>query len=741
MPPSTAHTPPPTPALKPTRPAQGPPSARATAADKTAPRPARSEAPPQTTAETATEPVTTNMRVFVPSAVGILAIALWAIVAPDHAATVIGSMVSWVSKNLGWYYILTATIAVVFVVFVAASRVGRTKLGPDHSKPQYSLFSWTAMLFAAGIGIDLMFFSVAEPVTQYYGPPAGQGETLEAARQAVVWTLFHYGITGWAMYALMGMAFGYFAYRFNMPLSIRSALYPIIGKRVHGVAGDAVDTAAMLGTIFGIATSLGIGVVQLNFGLKILFGVEEGLAAQIALITLAVIMATISAVVGIDKGIRRLSELNVFLAIGLMLYITVTGKTAFLLDALVLNIGDYLGGFADMTLNTFAFDRPDEWMNGWTLFFWAWWIAWAPFVGLFLARISRGRTIRQFVVATLTVPFLFILVWLSVFGNSALDVVLAGNDAFGQVAMNQPERAFYSLLEQYPGAPLLIGVATFTGLLFYVTSADSGSLVMSTFTSRIKDPGKDGPNWLRIFWSVATGVLTLGMLMVGGVATLQSATIIMGLPFSVVMYLIMAGLYKSLRIEAALAESLHTSLPGALSGRAVAGPQRSWRQRLARSMSYPGPAQAQRYMNLVALPAVQEVAAELRTQGAVVELTNGTVEGAGCSQVTLTVVLADDPDFRYQIYPVEHVTPTYAPRAQGRNQTYYRLEVFSMTGSHGYDLMGYTKDQVITDVLDQYERHLEFLHLQRDFTGSAMADQADAPEDWNADFAMEESKN
>jgi len=681
-----------------------------------------------------------NLRVFVPSAIGILAIAFWAMLAPGHAESVIGSMVSWVSKNLGWYYILTATIVVVFVIFVAASRVGKTKLGPDHSKPQYSMFSWTAMLFAAGIGIDLMFFSVAEPVTQYYGPPAGQGETLEAARQAVVWTLFHYGVTGWAMYALMGMAFGYFAYRFNMPLSIRSALYPIIGKRAHGVAGDAVDTAAMLGTIFGIATSLGIGVVQLNFGLKVLFGVEEGLAAQVALIVLAVLMATVSAVVGIDKGIRRLSELNVFLAIALMLYITVTGRTAFLLDALVLNIGDYLSGFADMTLNTFAFDRPDDWMNGWTLFFWAWWIAWAPFVGLFLARISRGRTIRQFVAATLTVPFLFILVWLAIFGNSALDLVIGGNDAFGQVAMNQPERAFYSLLEQYPGAPLLMAVATFTGLLFYVTSADSGSLVMSTFTSRIKDPSKDGPHWLRIFWSVATGALTLGMLMVGGVATLQSATIIMGLPFSVVMYLIMFGLYKSLRVEAALSDSLRTSLPGALAG--AVGPHRSWRQRLARSMNYPGAMQAQRYLDKVARPAIEEVATELRAQGAAVELTDGTVDGVSCSQVTLTVMLADEPDFRYQIYPVEYSTPTYAPRAQTRHTNYYRLEIFSMTGSHGYDLLGYTKDQVITDVLDQYERHLAFLHLQRDFTGnSAMAEQADVPGDWNVDFATKESKN
>ncbi|MFC7405003.1 choline BCCT transporter BetT [Georgenia alba] len=690
---------------------------------------------PSSIATRAPEKAKLNLRVFVPAALGIVAVTLWAMLAPTRAYETIVAIVSWISKNLGWYYILTATAVIVFVIFIAVSRVGTTRLGPNHSKPQYSLFSWTAMLFAAGIGIDLMFYSVAEPVTQYYGPPSGPGETVPAAEQAVVWTLFHYGVTGWAMYALMGIAFAYFAYRFNMPLSIRSALYPIIGRRVHGAAGDAVDTAALLGTIFGIATSLGIGVVQLNYGLLLLFGVPEGIGAQIGLIALAVIMATVSAVAGIDKGIRRMSELNVLLAIGILVYITITGQTAFLMDALVLNVGDYLSGFADMTLNTFGFDRPDQWMMDWTLFFWAWWIAWAPFVGLFLARISRGRTIRQFVAGTLTVPFLFILVWISVFGNSALRRVLGGNDEFGQTAMNTPERAFYSLLEQYPGAPPLIAVATFTGLLFYVTSADSGALVMSTFSSTIEDPRRDGAIPIRIFWSVTTGALTLAMLLAGGIFTLQYATIIIGLPFSVVMYLIMFGLYRSLRFEAAQADSLGVAMPGALSGRAGDGPPRGWRQRLARAMSYPGPKQTQRYMDTVALPAATEVADELRDQGADVELTDGPVDGVGVSQLCLTVHLPHERDFRYQIYPVEHATPTYAPRAQSTDDRYFRLEVCNLTGSHGYDLLGYSKDQIITDILDHYERHLAFLHLQRELPGtSAMASGAGAPADWSTDF-------
>ena len=318
-----------------------------------------------------------------------LAIAIWAIIAPTAAADTIGVLVGWTTSWFGWFYILLATAVLVFVVFLGVSRYGRTKLGPEHSQPEFSTFSWAAMLFAAGIGTDLMFFSVAEPVTQYLAPPVGQGETVQAAREASTWTLFHYGISGWGMYALMGMALAYFSYRMNLPLAIRSSLFPIFGKRIHGVLGHSVDSAAVIGTIFGVATSLGIGVVQLNYGLKMLMGIPEGVPAQIGLVVLAVLIATISAVSGVDKGIKRLSQLNVLLAIGLAVWILVTGKTTFLLNAFVLNIGDYVSSFAGLTNQTFAYDQPVQWMSWWTLFFWAWWIAWASFVGLFLARISR----------------------------------------------------------------------------------------------------------------------------------------------------------------------------------------------------------------------------------------------------------------------------------------------------------------------------------------------------------------
>ncbi|MCZ2824511.1 MULTISPECIES: choline BCCT transporter BetT [unclassified Modestobacter] len=659
--------------------------------------------------------------VFYGSAAGVLIVAGWAIAAPTAAADAIGTLVGWTSEWFGWFYILLATAVLVFVIFLGVSRYGRTKLGPEHSTPQYSTFAWASMLFAAGIGTDLMFFAVAEPVTQYLAPPVGEPETVEAAREATVWTLFHYGITGWGMYALMGMALAYFSYRMNLPLAIRSALYPIFGKRINGALGHTVDMAAVLGTIFGVATSLGIGVVQLNYGLDVLVGIPEGRAAQVGLIALAVGIATISAVSGIDKGIKLLSQLNVLLAIGLAAFVLIAGNTVFLLNALVLNIGDFVSTFGDLTLQTFAFDRPVDWLNGWTLFFWAWWIAWASFVGLFLARISRGRTIRQFVAGTMIIPFTYILMWVSIFGNSALDRVRGGDEAFGELAMNTPERGFYTLLMDYPVFPLTAAVATFVGLLFYVTSADSGALVMANLSSELRTPQDDAGTSVRIFWAVATGLLTAGMLIVGGVPALQNATIIMGLPFAFVMVLVMVSLYKALRVEANRTASHAQSLPGRLSGRTpVAGDRRggrTWRTRLSRAMSFPDKARIDQFLDEVAEPALEEVATELRAEGVETEVRRGTDE-LGQTYVQLVADLRGDYPFAYRVQPAEVPMPVYGPASPRGDDTYFRLEVHMREGGQGYDIMGYTHTQIIDDVLDQYERHLEFLRLQSSGTTS-----------------------
>lgn len=673
-----------------------------------------------------------NWVVFIGSGILIVLVALWAIILPDNAGNVITSITSWISSNLGWYYILTAGLMLGFVIFLAASRHGATKLGPDHSKPQFSLFTWTSMLFAAGIGIDLMFFSVAEPVTQYYAPPAGDTENIEAARQAIVWTLFHYGPIGWGMYALMGGAFAYFAYRRNMPLSIRAILTPLFGKKLNGWFGHTVDIAAVLGTVFGIATSLGIGVVQLNYGLHILFGIKEGVGAQIGLIVLSVLMATMSTVSGVEKGIRRLSELNVVLAIVLLVWVTVTGKTRQLLDLLIMNVGDFVSRFPHTVLDTFGWEQPDDWMAGWTLFFWAWWIAWAPFVGLFLARISRGRTLRQFITGVLVIPFLFIALFISIFGNAALQRVMGGDDKFGQEAMNVPEHGFYDLLQDYPAAPFVVGLATVTGLLFYVTSADSGALVLANFTSRITDSKQEGTKGLRIFWSVTTGLLTLAMLLVGGVSTLQGATLIIGLPFSVVMYLVMVSFYRALRSEAAHGDGYRS----AAANRPTGGG--NWRQRLRRSTVFPTAAQTRRFLEATAEPALADVVAELRHNGTDASLTRKREEGTELDCLVLSVHYESDEDFSYQVHPVAHVVPSFAYRNPNSAESYYRLEVFTGTGSKDYDIYGYTSEQLISDVLGHLESHLEFLRITEGNPVATISEN-DAPvTDWHEDFESPE---
>ena len=656
---------------------------------------------------------TINRPVFIGSAVGALAVTAWCLIAPAQAEATLGDVVAVVSDWFGWFYIALATSVLFFVLFIGFSRHGRVRLGPEHSRPQFSTGAWAAMLFAAGIGTDLMFFAVYEPVVQYLTPPSGPGETVQAAREATVWTLFHYGISGWGMYALMGMALGYFAYRMNLPLAVRSALYPLIGKRVDGPVGHAVDIAAVLGTIFGVATSLGIGVVGLNVGLTELFGLPQGLAVQTALIVLAITMATVSAVSGIDKGIKRLSQLNVLLAIGLALWILVTGSTTFLLNAAIMNIGDYVQYFPDMTMQTFAYEDTGDWMSFWTLFFWAWWVAWASFVGLFLARISRGRTLRQFVTGTMVLPFSYIVMWVTIFGNAAIEEVRSGNATFTEVASASPEGGFYALLAEYPAFPFIAALATFVGLLFYVTSADSGALVMANLSSHLTSVNSDGGRGVRIFWAVATGALTLSILSVGGIFALQYATVIMGLPFAFVLVLVMMGLYKALRIEAYRADSAKQSMRGMLSGRSghrEPTPPRTWRQRLTRALDFPDAAEGQEFLEQVALPALEEVADELREQGVQATANRFTVDDS--SYVEL---LADESaayPFRYQIWPTVVPIPAYSRRTPKGDDVYVRLEVHLSQGGQDYDVMGYTHTQLIDDVLDQYERHLEFLRLE-----------------------------
>ena len=380
--------------------------------------------------------------VFFISAGLIVLVCIYGVGFSDHAAVAFSAIQKWLVTNFGWFYMASIAFFFGFVIYLAFSRFANIKLGPDDSEPDYSYVSWFSMLFSAGMGIGLLFFGVSEPLTHFAQPPSGTGGTAEAAGRAMEITFFHWGLQAWSVYIVVGLSLAYFSFRHGLPLSIRSAFYPLIGERIYGPIGHAVDIFAVLGTMFGVATSLGLGVMQVNAGLSFLFNVEVSATVQIILIVFITAMATVSVVAGLDAGIRRLSELNLLLAVVMLAFILLAGPTATLLGALMQNIGGYLSSMVEMTFNLHAY-QPIEWMGDWTLFYWAWWISWSPFVGMFIARISRGRTIREFIVGVLLVPAGFTFLWLSFFGNTALVMELADNgDVFQKIVQHKKQKTY-----------------------------------------------------------------------------------------------------------------------------------------------------------------------------------------------------------------------------------------------------------------------------------------------------------
>ncbi|GHE21594.1 choline BCCT transporter BetT [Halomonas urumqiensis] len=644
-----------------------------------------------------------NSVVFHGSVAGILIFLVLTMVFTEQAGAFFDAGLAWVSQTFGWYYMLAVLAYLVFVIAIGCSRYGSIRLGPDHSRPEFSLLSWSAMLFAAGIGIDLLFFSVAEPVSHYLAPPDLEPESQAAMRNAVVQTYLHWGLSGWGLYVLMGMSLAYFSYRHRLPLAIRSALYPLLGKRIHGPIGNAVDITAVISTVFGIATSLGIGVIQLNYGLAYMFDVPESLSVQVILIAMVVVLATISVVSGVEKGIRRLSEFNMLLALALLLFVLFQGHTLTLLDMMVNNAGDYLSGFVAKSFDTYAFagEEASEWKMWWTIFFWGWWIAWTPFVGLFLARISRGRTIREFVAGALFIPLAFMMVWMSVMGNSGIELVAnQGVAELGEQALNTPQTTLYTLLEHYPWVGLTAGVVTVLGIVFFITSADSGALVLANFTSILSDVNHDAPVKLRIFWSVVIGLITVALLMAGGLSALQSAVVITALPFSLVIFAIMVGMIKALKLEGSKADARRQ-----VSGTAPGG---DWRERLDRALDTSTRAGAAATIEHAIRPALTQFAEELRSRGQDASVSEEQIDGDPLPSLTLQVSLEEAASFVYQVCPHRMRTPSFLPVD---DDYYVRLDVFLAEGGTGQDLNGYTRGQVIGDVLSEYERHLHFLAL------------------------------
>ncbi|WP_447846830.1 choline BCCT transporter BetT [Pseudomonas aeruginosa] len=652
-----------------------------------------------------------NPPVFYGAAILILLFAAVVIGFPQRAGEWLLAAQTWASQTVGWYYLLAMTLYLIFVVVTALSGYGKIKLGADHDEPEFSYLSRAGMLFAAGISITLFFFCVSEPLTHFLQPPQGEAGTQEAARQAMELLFLHWGLHGWGVFALVAMALAYFAYRHNLPLALRSALYPLIGKRINGPIGYTVDCFGIIATVFGLGADMGFGVLQLNSGLDYLYAIPHTHPVQMALIVLMMGAAISVAVSGVDKGIRILSDINMLLACSLLLFVLFAGPTQHLLNTLVQNVGDYLGHLPGKSFDLYAYGGPSDWLGSWTVFYWAWWIAWAPFVGLFIARISRGRTIREFVFGVLFIPLGFTLAWMSIFGNSALEQALGGASELGRVAIEQPSMALYQMLQNYPWSRAVITVTVLVSFVFFVTSADSGTVVLSTLSAHGGSADDDGPKWLRVFWGSVTALVTGGLLFAGSIDALKSAVVLTSLPFSLILLLMMWGLHKAFYMESQRQRARSHSLAPLMSGNG----KRSggWKRRLSQAVHFPSRDEVYRFMNDVVRPAISEVSEVFREKGLAVD----AQLDPGNASLSLEIGHGEQHRFLYQVLMRGYFTPSFARAGMGglhlKNRRYFRAEVHLAEGSQDYDLMGYTKEQIINDMLDQYERHLQFLHLVR----------------------------
>ncbi|MFP4572494.1 MAG: BCCT family transporter [Desulfobacterales bacterium] len=459
-----------------------------------------------------------------------------------YVGDIFGQMQESISEYAGWLFIWAVNIILVFILVLLAGRFGDIRIGGPDARPEFSLMGWFSMLFSAGMGIGLLFYGVAEPMFHYVANPLTSAGTTEAARKAMDITFLHWGLHPWAIYSMVGLSLAFFAFNKGLPLSIRTAFYPLIGDRIYGWPGNIIDILATVATLFGVATSLGLGVQQVNAGLAHLLGIEQSPAVQVILIACITGVATWSVVKGIDKGIRRLSEINIGLAALLAMFVLLVGPTLFILDAIIENLGYYLQHLPQLSTWNETYEQT-EWQEGWTIFYWSWWIAWSPFVGMFIARVSFGRTIRQFILGVLLVPTLVTFLWITIFGNTALFIEMFGAGGIAKTVQENIPVSLFALFDNFPLSAVTSSLAIFVIITFFVTSSDSGSMVIDIITSG----GNPNPPVLsRLFWAITEGAVAAALLLGGGLAALQTATITTGLPFAVILLGMCFALYRGL---------------------------------------------------------------------------------------------------------------------------------------------------------------------------------------------------
>jgi len=487
-----------------------------------------------------------SQSVFIISLVLVLIFVILGIAAPSHIDQVSSLLHSAIIEHFGWAYLLSTFGFVIFCLYLAFSKFGRIKLGKESDKPQYSYFGWFSMLFAAGMGIGLIFWGVAEPLSHFSNPPAYiEGGSGDAAGFAMVHSFFHWGIYPWAIYIVMSLSIAYFSFRRGMAPLISNTFYPLLGERVFKGPGLVINVLAVFATVFGIVTSLGLGALQINGGLNAVFGLPINNTVSFSIIAVVTVLYMISSLSGLDRGIQILSKTNILIAITLMLFVAIAGPTSYILNILTTTLGEYTSQFVTLSLSANPFEGY-EWTKSWTLFYWAWWISWSPFVGLFVAGISRGRTIREFISGVLIVPTLLTFIWFSVFGGTGLDLQLNQGIDLAGTALSDVSAVLFEMFSYLPFENVLSIIAILLLSIFFITSADSATFVLGMMTS---NGDLNPPVLKKITWGIIQSSAAVVLLMSGGLEALQRMAIVAALPFTLVMVGMVFSLLSALKYE------------------------------------------------------------------------------------------------------------------------------------------------------------------------------------------------
>ena len=626
------------------------------------------------------------------------------LIAPEQTQTLLNAAKSGIFANFSWFYVLAFSVFLGFLVILSVSSLGNIKLGNDEEEPEFGFLSWLAMLFAAGMGVGLMFFGVAEPLTHYLSDIT-TGSAEHKQQEALLHTLFHWGIHAWAVYGTIALALAYFGFRYKLPLALRSCFYPLLKERINGKLGDLIDIMALLATLFGVITTLGFGASQLGAGLHQLGWISENnFSLQIIVIAVVMTLATFSAISGVGKGVKILSELNLTLAFCLLIFVLVAGPTLYLLSAFSDNIGTYLSNLVQLSFKTYVYEQEHtDWFSGWTILYWAWWCSWAPFVGLFIARISKGRTIREFIFGVLVIPSMFGILWFTVFGNTAIwlnDGEAAGT--LGQM-ISSPETLLFKFLDYLPlsGVTGLVSLVVIS--LFFITSADSGIYVLNNIASR--DKSLAAPRWQAVMWGILMSVVSIVLMQSGGLANLQAMTLLVALPFAMLMLLMCFSLWKGLNADKKYFDTK-------VNPTSIFWTGDKWKERLEQMMNQTQEKDILRFLKHTVLPAMRELRQELISKYDLSVQIN-TLFDQDEPAVELVIQKELMRDFMYGVKSIgrevseQLINDDNLPHIQ--HSWTYEPYTYFFDGRVGYDVQYMDQDELIADMLKHYERYLSLL--------------------------------